>query len=335
MTETRSLSKAKIWNWLKIVFALGLFAYVISRTDYEQLLALKDRFSWAWFWVSLLAFFLMLGIKTLQYYVLFGRKLSYARTLDVVVIQNILMNFVATAAGIASYLTMLGVEKDVRFGKATLSFVLVKIGDIIAVLFLFLVSLFFLNPISAAAMPVVVFVRVFAAFFFVFLLAAILFRYKFIAVITRLAALFKVERWPVMQKGLFFLEQIASYDQRKMLHTIVTASSISFVYMALTMFWAYARFRVFSFPIDFFVIVFVISILQFASWMPIYVFGGLGVSEGIAMYLLGFFGLQGTELAAILIGTRVVTYVLNATTILVLPLKSLFVRDPLPGNHDE
>lgn len=325
----KKLSYRKTWNALKIVLALALFAYVFSKTDYEQLIALKEQFSWKWFGATFLAFIAMLAIKTLQYYVFIGKKISYPRTLEVVIIQNLLMNFVTTVAGMASYLTILGVEKDVRLGKATTSFVLVKIGDVIAVFVFLLISIFFIQPIPTGAMPIVVFICVFAFLFALFLAFFLFFRQSLFAWAIQLASLFKISHFTIVQKGVNYLNETAQYSQKKILRTISTASFLSLAYMGVTMFWGYARFRTLSLSLDFFVVVFIFSLLQFASWIPIYVLGGLGVSEGMSIYLLGLFGVPQIGLAATLIGIRIIVYLLHASTILYLPLRTVFGKSSL------
>ena len=311
---------AKLWFFFKILLAVVLFAYVLSKTDYVQLLALKERFSWGWFGVSFITFLLMVATKTYQHYFFIGRKLNYFRTLHIVVVQNLLMNFVATLAGIASYLTMLGVEKDVRLGKATETFILVKIGDVVAVAMYLLLSVFFIRPIPDGAVPIMVFVMIFLLFFGLVLFAAIFFRDKFLVVLTSFIKYLKLKDVSIIKKTIGYLEKISAYPRKNILRTIIQASLISFAYMGLTMLWGYARFQSFSMHLDFFVVVFVFSMLQFASWIPIYVFGGLGLSEGMSIYLFSLFSVNGTELAAVLIAIRVLAYLLNASLILYIPL---------------
>jgi uncharacterized membrane protein YbhN (UPF0104 family) len=322
----RSSSRTKLWNLIKILFALGIFAYVISKTEYEQLLALKDRFSWGWLLLTLLAFLAMLAIKTLQYYIFIDKKLSYLRTMEVVVVQNVLMSFVATAAGVASYLTMLGLEEDVRLGKATESFVLVKIGDILAVLSFLFVSAFFVQPIPPQLRVLVNTVLVFAVIFFLALLSLLFFRGVFIATIKKIVYILKLGKLKILQNILTYLDEIASFSKVQIAKTLLLTGMISFLYIGLSMFWGYSRFQVFSFSIDIFIFVFIYAFLQLASWVPIYILGGLGVAEGMFLYLLGAFDIYGAELAAVLIGIRVVIYILNALPILYLPLKSIFMR---------
>ena len=306
------------------MLALGLFVYVISQTDFEQLYSLKDRLSWGWLGITFLAFLLMLAIKTYQYHVFTGRKLGYFRVLEIVVVQNLLMNFVATAAGIASYLTMLGIEEDVRLGKATESFVLVKIGDVIAVSVYFLFSMLFIRPLPKGVLPIISIVGGFILIFLIVLLALLFYRDKFLAVLKDLIKLIKLDKINLVIKMLGYLEKIVAYQQSDVLQVIGRASLISFAYMGMTLAWGYARFMTFSLPLNFFVVIFVFSLLQFASWVPIYIFGGLGLSEGIWMFLLGLFLSKDPALAAVLIGIRILNYIFNAITSLYLPIYSFF-----------
>ena len=309
---------------MKIILALALFAYVFSQTDYEQLIALKEQFSWGWFGFTFIAFLTMLVIKTYQYYVFIGRKLGYFRLLEIVIIQNLLMNFIATAAGIASYLTMLGVEEDVRFGKATESFILVKIGDVVAVSVYLLLSILFIKPLPAGALPIVIVVVLVALLFLLTLFGSLFLRDKFLVVLKALVGFLKFEKVSFVKKILSYLEKLVAYPRDEILRTIGQASLISLAYMGMTMIWGYARFQSFSLSLDFFVVVFVFSLVQFASWVPIYIFGGLGLSEGIWITLLGLFSSQGSVLAATLIGIRMLNYLFNAITSLYLPLQTAF-----------
>ena len=326
ITSKKSFLNSKLWVFIKIIFSLGLLAYIFTQTNYEQLISLKYRFSWGWFIVTALVFFVMLLIKTYQYYVFIGRKLGYFHLLEIVIIQNLLMNFVATAAGIASYLTMLGVEEDVRFGKATESFVLVKIGDVVAVSLYLLFSLVFIRPLPTDALPIVVIVASASLGFLLLLLTSVIFREKFLSLLKMVVKFFRISRLGLVQKSFGYLEKLVAYSRIELLRIIGHASLISLIYMGVTMFWGYARFRNFSLHLDVFTVIFIISLLQFASWVPIYIFGGLGLSEGMYIYLLGIFSPESTALAAILIGMRVVIYLLNASTLLYLPIRAAFQR---------
>ena len=60
------------------------------------------------------------------------------------------------------------------------------------------------------------------------------------------------------------------------------------------------------------------------SIVPIQVFGGLGVSEAASLVLFGLFGFVESELAAVLIGMRILFTLTNLAALLYLPAYALF-----------
>lgn len=319
----RTRKSIKLWDIIKICLAIALLGYVASKTNFSQLLALRDRFSWIWFGVTFLLFSSMIAIKAAQYYYLINKKLPYSRILEIVVLQNALMNFVTTAAGIASYLTMLGSEKDVRLGRATASFVIVKMVDLMAVLCLLLCSIFFLHPLPEAAIRIAVIISLIALLILAFFFGIILFRRSFAGLLRKLAVKFKFDRVGFVRKGLDLFDAIAEQNREKIFRLIITASALSFLYMAITMAWGYARLRMFSLLMGIDIVTFVHSVLQIASWVPIHIFGGLGISETLSVYLFGLFGESQAELAAIMISARLVFYIMNALSLLYLPIETM------------
>jgi len=312
-----------LWDIIKISLAIVLLVYVISKTNFSQILLLKERFSWGWFWITFLLFGVMIVVKAMQYHYLLGKRLPYPRILEIIVLQNALMNFVATAAGIASYLTILGLEKDVKLGRATVSFVLVKIGDLIAILFLLLFSSLFLSPIPVAAMRIAIIISALVILFLAFFFSIIIFRSRFVDFVKILVHWLKLDQLNITQRGLVYLDSMAGYERRKIFRLITTATILSFIYMGLTMAWGYARLRMFSLVIEVEIVIFVLSLLQIASWIPVYVLGGLGVSETLSVYLFGIFGANQAELAAVMISARLVFYLMNAFSLLYLPVETM------------
>jgi uncharacterized membrane protein YbhN (UPF0104 family) len=319
----RTHKSIKIWDIVKICLAVALLGYVASKTNFSQLLALRDRFSWGWFGVTFFLFSVMIAIKAAQYYYLINKKLPYSRVLEIVVLQNALMNFVATAAGIASYLTMLSAEKDVRLGRATISFVVVKMVDLMAVQILLLCSIFFLYPLPSAAIRIAVIISLIALLILAFFFGTILFRRSFAGLLRKLAVKFKLDGISFVRKGLDLFDALAEQDRGKIFRLITTAATLSLLYMAVTMAWGYARLRMFSFLMGIDVVTFVHSVLQIASWVPVHIFGGLGISETLSVYLFSLFGESQVELAAIMIGARLVFYIMNAFSLLYLPVETM------------
>ena len=312
-----------LWDIIKICLAAVLLVYVISKTNFSQILLLRERFSWGWFWITFLLFGVMIIVKAMQYYYLLGKRLPYPRILEIVILQNALMNFVATAAGIASYLTILGLEKDIKLGRATASFVLVKIGDLIAILFLLLFSSLLISPLPMAAMRIAIIISILVILILVFFFSIIVFRSRFVDFVKKLVRWMKLDQLSIIRRGLSYLDSMAGYDRRKIFRLITTATILSFIYMGLTMAWGYARLRMFSLVIGVEVVIFVLSLLQIASWIPVYVLGGLGISETLSVYLFGIFGANQAELAAVMISARLVFYLMNAFSLLYLPFETM------------
>jgi len=192
----------KLWDIIKIGFAIVLLGYVFSKTNFSQLVALRSQFSWSWFGITLFLFGAMITVKGMQYYLLIEKRLPYSRILEIVILQNALMNFVATAAGIASYLTILGLEKNVKLGRATVSFVLVKIGDLIAVLILLLCSLFFMASIPEEALRIAVIIFIFSLLILAFFFAMVMFRQDFVDLVGKLIRWLNLDRVNFIRSGV-------------------------------------------------------------------------------------------------------------------------------------
>ena len=123
----------RIWNILKYILAIALVWFIYSKTSLNEIVDLFKHVSLLWLAGSFLLFCLMTMMKAAEYYILSGRQTSYPRVLSIVVTQNVISNFIATGAGIASYLTMFSVDEGIRLRKAAATFLIAKVGDLIAV----------------------------------------------------------------------------------------------------------------------------------------------------------------------------------------------------------
>lgn len=239
-----SLSK-RIWNIFKYILAVLLVWFVFSKTSVNDIIDLFRRVSFLWLVISFVLFFLMTMMKAMQYYILSGRQAPYPRVLSIVVVQNAITNFIATGAGIASYLTMFTVDEGVRLRRASATFVIAKIGDLVVVWFMLLVAGFLLrNSISGlgiATLTVLIVIPLAIGAF----VALIVLRQKFVEAIRTLADRLQLERFSFTQRGLEVLQFLAEQNGMMVLRLIQTAIICSLVYMALTMAWVYASLRAF------------------------------------------------------------------------------------------
>lgn len=322
-----SFNREKIWNLLKVGVALFLLGFVLSTTDLGQIISLRYKLSWIWLVSAFLLLAGMTALKAWQYHFLIGMKLRYSRVLGITILQNVITNFVASTAGIASQVTLMTAGTDVKLGRAAISFAIAKMGDLFAVSIILLLSSLYVWPQAESVHGIVVALLILTLILALLIVLSLFLRSHVVTLVKKGLSFFKVARFSLVQRGITTLEYLASQDHGKIIRVLLYGTGYSMIYMLLTVIWAYTRFRTFSLVMDISVIAFVVSLLQYVSWIPITVFGGLGVTETLSVYLYGIFGVNKPELAAILLGSRVIFYLMNAVSLLYLPLETLLYRD--------
>jgi uncharacterized membrane protein YbhN (UPF0104 family) len=311
---------------LKIVLALALMGFIFSRTNLQDFLSLRDIISWPWLLISLIVFLALTVVKAAQYWVLFDRRLPYPQVLRVVTLQNALTNLVSNAAGIASYLTMLRIEQNVKLRRSGAIFIVTKAGDLFSMAFFLLLSAWLVwARVNVLHQLVLV---VLAAVFLALLVfwTAVLLRQKFIFQLQRIMHWTRLDRLPIAARGLNMLQSVAEQEQRTVIRMFLLGLALSMAYMTLTMVYGYSRIQTFQIPLDLWAVVFVASLMQFVSIIPIQIFGGLGINEVTLLYLYGLFGITQTDLPAILVGQRVLFYLFNLALLLYMPIDTFASR---------
>ena len=314
------------WNIAKIFLAISLLYIAISKTNYQQLLSLKESISWQWILALFILFISMSLLKAFQYHIRINHKYAYWNILKVVIWQNAISNFIATSAGIASYMTMLKTEQNIKLTRSGVTFLITKFGDLLAIGFYLGLSATFvwkqIQPLQwITALVIIAMLLTSAAF-----LITVLWRERFVSQIERILAWLKLERIPLVQKGLEILYSLAQEEQAPILNMLHKGTILSVIYMTITMFFSYASMKVFNVPINFWAIIYVSAMIQIISYIPIQVFGGLGVSEVTSVYLYNFFGFIEAEMAAVMIGFRAIFYLMNIAILLYLPINTLIQR---------
>lgn len=307
----------------KIVLALVLIAFVISKTDLQSLIVLKDTLSWRWLWISLVLYSLVTFAKGLQYWALLGVPVPFRETLKIVIIQNAMTNFVTNTAGIASYMTLFKLEQNVKLRHSGFVFILTKAGDLLAMVFFLALSSFQVwvrIPLLQETVVVLLFAAGAALLIF---WAAVFMRQRFVIQFRKVLNLLRLDRIDVVQRVLDRLDSVVAQEHKTIVSALLRGTALSFLYMTLTMAYSYSRFQIFPIPADFWVILFITSILQFISIIPIQVFGGLGVSELTLVYLFSLFGVTQVDIPAIVVGLRVLFYLFNLAVLVYLPVDAL------------
>ena len=321
---TDSSKKIPFWNIAKIILALILVWFVLSKTDLTQLYALRERISLPWLAAVIVLYFSLTLLKALQYYFLIGRRVDYPQVLNIVVVQNAISNFIATSAGIASYLALFRVEQGVKVSRAALAFILAKVGDMISIwLFMLISSLLVWPQVTSFHSLIILLLAVIGVAVLGFFWAVFL-RQKFVSILTWLIDKLKLSQLSFVNKLMDLLSTLAEQEHGFVFRMVGTGIAFSLIYMTVTMLWLYASLQTFSFDIGILQVIFVNIFMQLISYLPIQVFGGLGVNETTSLYLYSIFNFPQTELAAVLIATRLLFYLTNLAVLLYLPAHTLF-----------
>jgi uncharacterized membrane protein YbhN (UPF0104 family) len=313
-----------LWNILKIILALVLVGFVLSRTDLAQLFALRERISLPWLAAGIILYFTLTLLKAMQYYFFIGRRVNYPQVLNIVVVQNAVSNFIATGAGIASFFALFRVEQGVKISRAALAFVLAKVADLISIwLFLLVTGSLVWQDVKALHQLIFILLIGIGGAILVFFLGIFL-RQKFISLLQGLVDSFKLNRLGIVIKGMDIMRSLAEQEHGFVFRMIGTGILFSLVYMAVTMLWIYSGFKTFAFEIGALPVIFVNVFMQLVSYLPIQAFGGLGVNETTMLYLYTFFQFPQAELASVLIGARLLFYLTNLVVLIYLPVYSFF-----------
>jgi len=311
--------KKKIWNVTKIILAILLLGYVISLTDVQQLKQTWQMLLPGWLLISIGCFFLMIVIKALQYRALINPQLSLWNVLNIIVMQNAISNFISNTAGVVSYFSMFREEHGVKISRSAEAFIIVKVGDLAAILVLLVTSLLFVwdRVIPLHALLLVVSIGIFLGLGI--FLGVVIFRQWFVAFLQKILTRLKLLKYSLIQNAFTALESVSTQDQARIVRMLITSAFYSSVYFVCTLSWSFSVVHTFRLPIDFSAIQFVSAMRQIISFIPIQVFGGLGVTEISAMYLYGLFGIPVPMLSAALLGMRIYNIVLNGLTLLYMP----------------
>jgi len=323
------------WNWLKIILALGLVAYVFSRSEPSQLISALQNVSLLWLIIAGLLYLLLTFLKALQYYVFMRGNLTYPQVLNVIIWQNAVSNFFLAGAGIAAYVTLARLEHEVKISRSVTTFILTKIGDLFAIWLVLLISSRLVwQQIGTLQTPVLILITGIGCIL-VFFFLTILFRQRFVSLITRVLNWSKLSRIRLIEAVTSYLQGLANMEQNKVLTTFGMLLVYSVIYLVITICLAYANLAIFHIQPQVAAVIFVGVLIQLVSYFPVSVLGGLGVTETSALYFWSFFDIPQEILAPALIGIRVTFYLFNLIPLIYLPLYSAFVKPKEEVQHEQ
>lgn len=322
----KNIKEFSVWDLIKILVALVLLVIILSRLKFDDLLSLFEKVPLLGLMSYFFVYFLMTMAKAFQYYVLIDRRIPYFRMLYIMVINITLSNFVATSAGITSYLTMLKLEDGIKMTRTATIFIITKITDILFIgLFLGVSSWMLWTNIVELRVVTIALVAGISLLIITFL-ATVLFRKSFVRIVESVLKAFHIENISMVQRGVGILWALAEQEQMVVLQTMFRAFYLSGLYFSLALVLSVMTYELFAVSIDIWSIFFVSCFLQLISLVPISVFGGLGVNEISLAYLYGFFGLSQNEIPVLVIGIRVLGYVMGVVNLWYLPVYMSYIR---------
>jgi len=308
------------WNIFKLILAIGLVVFLFSRTDIASIVSAVKGASIFWLGITFALFILMTLLKTLQYYVLLRNEMTFWQTLNVIVWQNTVTNFLLAGAGIAAYITISRAEHKVRVSQSVVTFLLVKIGDLTGIWLALLLSGWLVwSQIGVLQTPTLILLIGIGAVLLVFFLT-ILFRDGFVSLLDKILERFGLSKISLVERGMSYLQGLANIKHEELQTPLLLLFLTSFIYLVVTLIWNYASLAIFHLQMDAMPLVFVSSLMQLVSYFPIYVFGGIGITETSSLYFWSFFQIPQDALAPALIGIRAVFYLSNLIPLIYLPL---------------
>jgi uncharacterized membrane protein YbhN (UPF0104 family) len=329
MSSDRRISLA--WNAIKILFSITLVGYFLSWVKLSDVLSVWERIQVPYLCATVALYVILTLFKTYKYQVLLQQKTNYLRMLNIVIVQNSLSNFLTNSAGIASYLTLLRFEENVKVRQSGLVFIIIKIGDLFSV---WLASIIFSwlvwDRISVLRNVILVSLIAIGLGFVIFFLA-LFWRRGFLSLANRILTAFHLTRYTFFQNIANALNAFSEMHQDLVFGIVLKAFGLSVLYYLVTLLWMLVSMRAFQLPADSLSILFVSGILQLFSMIPVTVFGGIGITEVTSLYLYSLFGVAQGDLSIVLVGWRIFYYFTNLLLVLYLPIYALFIERKIPS----
>jgi uncharacterized membrane protein YbhN (UPF0104 family) len=311
---------------LKIALAVSLIGIILAQTSIADLMAILRKISLPWLLGGILAFYATIWTMARRYWLLVDRSIPFSEFLSLVIVQTVVGSFVATSAGALSYIALLRSKHQIAVHHGLASLVISRLGDVLALLIALLFS-------SWAVWPQIVvlhwLVGVLATGLISILLVAILIivlRQRFVIFIERIAQLLRLDRLHIIRRTIQMFGNLAQRDvplQTRQFGIFMIYSALTLIFMFI---FAYCNTQMFGVPIDTWSVLFMLVLAQITVIVPIQVFGGLGIYDITNLYLYSLFGFEQAQMAAVIIGIRLIFYLINALMFLYVPIQGWLQR---------
>lgn len=314
------LKKRNIWHYVKIALAIALMGLVFSQLSLQSLAASWERVSLPWFLASILALYATTWLMAGRYWILIGRRVTFSQLLNVVLLQTVSGNLVATGVGFASYIGILRSKYKIQVKDGLLSIVLARFGDLLALLLALTFASWIVWPQIVTVHVAVMLVISCMTVLVVLCSLILLLRKQLVVILGRIFHTIHLDRKPFGRRVLHTLTTLSDQEIDQPGVIIGAFVGYSLLILGMMLLFAYCSLQIFAVQIDIWPIIFVVSLTQVVALVPVHVFGGLGLYDVSYLYFYGLFGIDRSEFAAVIVGLRLLFYVANFLLLLLIPL---------------
>jgi uncharacterized membrane protein YbhN (UPF0104 family) len=159
----------------------------------------------------------------------------------------------------------------------------------------------------------------------------LVYRHRFLTLIDRVLRWTRLNRISLVQRGMDALTALAEQEPERIRANIRPLMGYSALTLLFSFGFFYGSIKFFAVPIGPWPVLFMFVLTQLLMFLPIHVFGGLGLIDVPLLYLYGLFGISQHAIAPAIIGGRVLLYILNLLLLLYLPVETLWRRN---ANHE-
>jgi uncharacterized membrane protein YbhN (UPF0104 family) len=323
------INKQKLWRLLKICIAIGLVIVVFAEVDLESVTLLWKRISVSWLLLSALALYASMWCMARRYWMLLGMHISFRELFQVVLYQNVMGNLITTAAGTAWYVGNLRADHNVSVAQGLFSLVLARFGDLLIWVFTLIVAtsvLWRIIPDLHAPIVIVIFLLTTLISGLLVLIAS---RCHLGRILRKVLSLLKLSEKPFAKNFVATLIALTKEVRCESKRSVFAFGLYSLFIVSAMIVFAYSSLQVFEVRIGVWPVIFVVALTQIVAFVPIQVFGGLGLYDFTYLYLYSLFGVDRSEFAAVVVGLRLSFYLINLTLLLLL----LLTRARLQRKH--
>jgi len=211
----------------------------------------------------------------------------------------------------------------VKVTRSATVFLVTKVMDLLFIgIFCGIASLFIWSQIAPLQSLIIVLLVGILLLTGLFLLAISL-RHAFVAWMERALVRFRLQRSSFIQKTAEAVRLFITQKPHKVRRMVIRSFLSSFLFFTLTVALRALCYQLFSIPLGWWQIIFITCLLQVISFIPINIFGGLGVNEVSFLYLFGLVGLSSELIPTFIIGLRILYYLAVLISLLYLPAYGL------------